>query len=337
MPSLRILIVTNMYPSPELPHSGIFIKDHVQAVRKLGVEVEVFYVHTKRTRTTYLTRLPALARTIRSGDYDLIHAHHSYCVFQLALVRPFIPHFPPLMFTIHEGEVFLQDRAYKPQGDLLRRFVYLKPLKYLALSLADFVVSVEPRLPQVAGYRRPYAVIPAGVNLHLFRPMDRAQARTLLGLPLGETILFFPAGPRKNKGFDIFQESLRYLNRPVRVIVGGSIPHEKMPLYMNAADVVVQTSRFESGPLVVKEAMACNRPVVSTDVGDVRTLFADLPGHFLCSFDPKDVAEKIEQALAFKGPTEGRKRILELGLSSEQLAQRYLELYRKVAQRKTHG
>jgi glycosyltransferase involved in cell wall biosynthesis len=104
-----------------------------------------------------------------------------------------------------------------------------------------------------------------------------------------------------------------------------------MPLYMNGADAVVSTSRFEGGPLAVKEAMACNRPTVSTDSGDVREFFGDVPGLFLCTRDPQDIAQKIEHGLNFDGPIRGRERVLELGLSLEQTAQKYWELYQQVS------
>ena len=70
--------------------------------------------------------------------------------------------------------------------------------------------------------------------------------------------------------------------------------------------------------------------MVSTDVGDVRHIFGDVPGYFLCSDDPKAVASTIERALDVWDRTTGRERIMELGLSLEQEARQYLEVYGKV-------
>ncbi len=335
---MRVLVVTNMYPTSESPFYGIFVQEHVEALRKFDVEVDVFFTNPKRTRAAYLMKLPALIRQIRAGNYDIIHAQHSYCIYQLALVRQLVHNCPPIIFTIHEGEAFLPKDLRDPKADFLKQFVYSKRLKRWALQMADFVVSVERRLPQVIGYEGPYEVIPPGVNTELFRPKDLVESRKELGLPQFEQIILFPADPKRdfNKGFELFQQSLAYLKRPVHVITGGFIPHDQMPSYMNAADVIVQTSRFEASPMVVKEAMACNRPMVSTDVGDVREIFGDTPGYFLCAPDPKDIAEKIEQALQFGQPTQGRARILELGLSLEQTSRKYLRLYEQLINQKNY-
>jgi glycosyltransferase involved in cell wall biosynthesis len=151
----------------------------------------------------------------------------------------------------------------------------------------------------------------------------------MLGLPAQETILFFPADPRRsfNKGFDLLQAGLNLLKSSARLITGGAIAHDQMPLYLNAADLVIQTSRYEASPMIVKEAMACQRPLVSTDVGDVREVFGRTPGYWLCAPTPEDIARKMEAALRFDQPLRGRERILELGLSLEQVAEKYLSRY----------
>jgi teichuronic acid biosynthesis glycosyltransferase TuaC len=329
---VKIIVVTNNYPTPELPYSGIFVRQHVEALRKLGVHVDVFFTNGKRTRMAYLTELPNLARRLRSERYDVIHTQHSYCVFQVALIRLLVRTETPMVFTIHQSTAHMPDGLRDPQADILKRLVYRKRLHRLAMQLADCIVAVERRIPQLFGYGGSFEVIPPGVDLELFRPMGCTQCRTELGLPEHQRIIFFPASPKRafHKGFDLLQESLIHLDSTINLKSAGSIPHEQMPLYMNAADLVVQASRFEASPQIVKEAMACNRPTVCTDIGDVRELFGDVPGLFLCARNPKDIAEKIGQALNFDGPILGRERILELGLSLEQVAHRYLVLYERL-------
>ena len=78
---------------------------------------------------------------------------------------------------------------------------------------------------------------------------------------------------------------------------------------------MILTSFSEGSPQIIKESMACNCPIVSTDVGDVRDVIGETEGCYICSYDPKDVADKIKLALTYseeKGRTNGRKRIIEL-------------------------
>ena len=100
---------------------------------------------------------------------------------------------------------------------------------------------------------------------------------------------------------------------------------------MNACDVQLTTSWRESGPLVVKEAMACGTPVVSVDVGDVKDVMGSTSGCYLADYDAADIASKIRMALSFEGKTKGRQRIEELGLDNRLIAKRLLELYEQVA------
>lgn len=83
----------------------------------------------------------------------------------------------------------------------------------------------------------------------------------------------------------------------------------QVSLLMNACDVILITSFSEGSPQVIKEAMACNLPIVSTDVGDVKEVIGNTEGCYITSFDPKDVAEKIKMALDFGKRTNGRENI----------------------------
>ena len=332
---MRVLVVTNMYPSAQYLYYWIFVQEYVDSLRKQGIHVDVFFTDAKRTRAAYLAELPALLRQIRSQEYYILHAQHTYCVFQLSLLRPWLRRRPALVFTIHEAEAFCTADQRDAQADFLKQFVYVKRLKRWALEAVDRVVSVERRLSQIIGYQGSYETIAPGVDVNLFSPMDMTESRKILSLPEEKPIVFFPASPRERdfqKNYKLFQQSQAYWKSPVHVLTAGAIPHEQMPLYMNAANVIVQTSRYEASPMVVKEAMACNRPMVSTDVGDVREFFGDLPGYFLCAHDPQDVADKIERALQFGKPTRGRARVFELKLSLEQTAQKYLALYEQLCQ-----
>jgi glycosyltransferase involved in cell wall biosynthesis len=328
---MRVLIVTNMYPCAGQPHLGAFVHEHVDALRRYGTSVDVFFTNAKEGRTRYLSDVPQLARTLRECSYDVIHAHHTYSVLQTVLARRLARRKTPLVFTVHEGEVHASPAARRAERHPLRRLVYLKAPKRLAMQLSDAVVSVEERLPRVAGFDGPYSVI-APAAAEDFRPIDQRDARRSLGLPDDVCIVFFPASPeRPEKGWPLFDAARTKLTTPIHLVTGGSIVREQMVLYMNAADVVVQTSLFEASPMVVKEAMACNTPVVSTDVGDVARLFRNTPTCFCVGATPDDVAAGIEQALSISDRAAApRERLVSLGLTAETVAKRYLDVFAAV-------
>ena len=329
---MRTLIATNMYPTPLYPHFGIFVKEQAESLQKASVEVEVFFTSGRNHRSAYFRDIGRLRRLIRLGRFDIIHVHHSYsalqCLAALRLARARMP----MVFTFHEGEAALDPRVRDPQADFLKQFVYSKRIKKFALGLATAIISVSRGLPEVTGFEGQYEIIPSGADLELFRPMDKSESRRRLALPQEKPIVFFPADPSRliDKDVDLFHKALAHLPRKPDILYGGAIPHEQMPVFMNAADAVIQTSRFEASPMVVKEAMACNRPVISTDVGDVAEIFGETPGCYLTVRSPSAVAAAIECALRFRGPHEGRTRIVELGLSMDDVTARILSVYEKV-------
>jgi len=89
--------------------------------------------------------------------------------------------------------------------------------------------------------------------------------------------------------------------------------------------MVILTSKFEGSPNVIKEAMACNCPIVSTDVGDVREVIGNTEGCFITSFEPEGVAKKIKLAIEFNKKTNGRDNITHL--DEKVIAQRLIDVY----------
>ncbi|MFW5983504.1 MAG: glycosyltransferase, partial [bacterium] len=93
----------------------------------------------------------------------------------------------------------------------------------------------------------------------------------------------------------------------------------------------------EGSPNVIKEAMACNKPIVSTNVGDVEWLFGNTEGCYLSDFNPENFAKQLEKAICFsetKGETKGRDRIIELKLDASSVAKKITEVYREVLKQK---
>jgi len=131
------------------------------------------------------------------------------------------------------------------------------------------------------------------------------------------------------KNFKLLQKALGLLKFEYKCLSLGSIPREDIVNYINAADVCVLTSLQEGSPVVIREAMACNRPIVSVDVGDVKQLLDDVDGCFVTRHNAVEIAESIKEAVRTK-TTDARRKMIDLKLDSKGTAERIIEIYRDI-------
>lgn len=324
-----------MYPTSQYTFYGIFVKEQVESLRKAGIDVDVFFINGRENRFNYLLAVPRLVRKLSSAHYDIVHSHHTYCIYPFWFAEKILGLKIPLILTLHEGEI-LKSRKFIPHNiDFVSKLVYSKRIKKWAVKKVDSLITVNRVLTKVLNFSGRAMVLPPGVNPALFRPLNKFECRKRLNLSKDKKILFFPADikspeRRTEKGFNILQDTLPIIKKNgMLLLTGGNIAHQDMPIYMNAADVVIQTSNFEASPMVIKEAMACNIPIVSTDVGDSKDVIGDTKGCFICEREPTDVALKIEMALKYGKRTNGRTQIEKLGLGLHQIAEKIIKVYKK--------
>jgi len=177
-------------------------------------------------------------------------------------------------------------------------------------------------------------VIPNGVDLNLFHPLDKKECRQKLGWDLDNLYVLFASKPdRKEKNFALAQATMdRIKINSAELKIIYHIDHSQMPVYLNAADVLLLTSKWEGSPNIVKEAMACNVPVVSTKVGDIEYLFENTEGYYYTESDPDKLAEKINYVLNNDIKPNGRQRIIDLKLDSESVDEKLIKVYQEVIQ-----
>jgi teichuronic acid biosynthesis glycosyltransferase TuaC len=275
--SLKVLFVTNMYPDQGNPGSGAFVRQQAEYLRKAGHEIDVLHIQGGgRSRLKYLTSpFDVLART-RRISYDVVHAHYGLSGFP-ALFR----HKTPLVITLHGSDALLG---------------CVQPLiSKIVCSFADAVIVVSKGISARIGGE----IIPCGVDLEVFRPCDRTEARLRLGLPPQGKIVLFPFDPqRKIKRYELARSAVAALRDPkIQILTVCEKPNEDMPWYYNAADVMILCSESEGSPTSIKEALACNLPIVSVDVGDVREIVNEIDGCEICGDNAESLTRGLQRVL----------------------------------------
>jgi len=267
-PPVRVLVVTNFSPDPEAPQRGQWVRDQVDELRALGVEMELFVF--PRGRRHYGPATLRLRRRLRREQFDLVHAHYGLVGWCAHLARA-----KPLVVSFHGTDV-----RHRIVGRLSRTLARRVDL-VAAVSRALFDAEDDRQgLPRVPGS----AVLPCGPSLHRFGPRPREDARRQLGLEPDGRYLLFPANPtRPEKRHDRALELAQACE--AELLTGGGIPPEEMPLWVNAANAVLVTSDYEGFGLACVEALACDVPMLSTPVGIAPYAVSGIAGALCAPFE----------------------------------------------------
>lgn len=301
-----------------------FIQVQADSLIELGVLVDFSTVKGKGA-IAYLSHALALRKLITDNSYGVIHAHYSLCGFvaSIAAWRKRIPVIVSLMGS-----------------DVKGAGLWLKLIRFFTIHIWDATIVKSQDMHTSLGVSN-VMNIPNGIDLSAFKELGRIDCRAQLGMDMNRHYILFGADPGRDvknyplakKTFDLLKSQNRALNdENCQLITLGSIAHEQIPIYLNATDVLILTSKWEGSPNIIKEAMACGSPIVCTDVGDVRWLLDGLDGCYIASQDPTDIAEKLGKALRFEGRTKGREQLIELGLDSESVAKKIIGLYEEMLQ-----
>jgi teichuronic acid biosynthesis glycosyltransferase TuaC len=300
------------------------------SLEEQGLEVDFFPVIGKGL-FGYLKSAKKLRIFLKDKKYDVIHAHYSLCGWTTILARTGIPIVISLMGTDAHG---IYNSGKGP--NFFSR--YLTLFTWFVQPFSDAIISKSSNI-DTSVYRRKIAnIIPNGVKMVQF-PVFDYDFRKELGLNQNKKYLLFLGNKQDpNKNHVLVEKALKVLNDPdIELIAPYPVPHDTVVKYFWAADVFVHAAFMEGSPNVVKEAMACNCPIVATDVGDIKWVLGDTDGCYVSSFDAVDFASNIKKSLDFVakyGRTQGRKRIIELGLDSETVANKIIGVYQNVLKRR---
>ena len=325
---MKVLVATAMYPTPERPAFGTFVRTQVESLRLIGVDAEPFVLDGRSRKAMYARAVPRLRRRLARGDVDVVHAHYSY-VGAVARMQRAVPvvltfHGDDLLGTIGtDGRQTALSRGIAAGGKLLARLV-------------DAVVVQNRTMADVLHGHPSVHVIPHEVDLDLFAPTDRDEARRTLGLDLERRYLLFASPPDiPVKRFPLAREvadDLRRRDPSVELLVVFKETQERLALYMSAADALVFPSYQEGSPNIVKQAMACNLPIVATDVGDVAEVIAGTEGCVVVEPTVQGFVSPLEAILESRARTTGRDAVRHL--AGPLVAARLNDLYTELVERR---
>jgi len=302
---MKILIVCSKNSGKIAP----FILEQGESLVRIGVEVDYYPIVGKGLNGYWENRKSYLEK-IESFRPDIIHAHYGLSGL-LANTQRKIP-----VVTTYHG------------SDINKLSLFLLSRMNMMLSAHNIFVSEKNR--SKSDLKTNFSLIPCGVDTILFVPQSKSESRKLLGLEAEKKLVLFSSAFEISVKNSTLALSAVALLHDVQLIELKNYSREQVVLLMNAADVALMTSFTEGSPQFIKEALACNCPIVSVPVGDVPFVIDKIEGCFIASYDAIDIAEKIKMVLDNGMRTDGRKRIIELGWSTEKVAEKLLNLYREI-------
>jgi teichuronic acid biosynthesis glycosyltransferase TuaC len=303
-----------------------FIKSQGESLKDAGVEVDYFPVNGKGMMG-YIKSGIKIRKLLKTNNYDIIHAH-----FTLSGWSAFIgTRKTPIVLSLMGSDAL--GKLTGSEGINFKSRFY-QVLTYLIQPFMAAIISKSENIEKHVYLKSKSNILPNGVNTDLFKPMANGF-RKELGLDAKKIyILFLGNRDKPVKNFSLAKNAVESLNMPhVELINPYPLAHADVPKYLNSVNVLVVPSLMEGSPNVVKEAMACNCPIVATDVGDIRWVLGETEGCYISTFNANEFARQLKHAIEFsevKGRTNGKQRIADLSLSTESIANLLIGIYTAV-------
>lgn len=311
---MKVLIVCSRRGySPHTAFMAPFVYEQMKALQSMGVDCKPILVD--RGLKGYFRAIAQIKDAIKSYTPDVVHAHYGLCGLLSNLQRRI-----PVITTYHGTDIHDKRLRVVSQISVL-------------LSRRNIVVSEELRkkLPR----QNSVSVIPCGVNSDLLVPLSKDEAAVKLGWnPSDKHILFSKEFYNTTKNYPLAKAAVDVYNATysqgshAELLEFIGYTREQVLLLYNAVDCVIMTSNHEGSPQFIKEAMACNCPIVSVDVGDVKRVISGTDGCYIAERDPADIAKKLDLAIHF-GKTNGRGKVLEQ-FDSKVIAKKVIKVYEEV-------
>lgn len=305
MKNRKILVVCSENSGRIAP----FIEEQVDALKKIGLQMEIFGVRGKGIRG-YLKNRKLLLQHINEFQPDIIHAHYGLSGLLANLQRKV-----PVVTTYHGSDIN-DKRIFR--------------ISKLTIRLSEHNIFVSQKNVDKAKVKKKFSLIPCGVDTSVFYPQNQEACRREMKLSKEKKyILFAGAFDNQVKNASLALNVVSTLKN-TELIELKDYTRENVACLMNAVNACLMTSHSEGSPQFIKEAMACNCPVVSVDVGDVKELLEGVKHCYLAKYDIQDIAEKLNLLFENGERTNGKEKISNMHLDSTSIARRILEVYNSI-------
>ena len=306
---MKVLVVcSGTHEAFSLENHQAFIYDQMNAMMNKGIEYSTFFVKENSYRG-YLKHYFLFKKELKKNSYDLIHAYYGLSGLLAVLQREC-----PVVVTFLGSDI----HNWK-----------IRILSKIAIALSTHSIFVSEKLAKKSKVKRKYSILPFGVNLNLFYELDKFKCKKKQNFDINKKYALFASSfnnPVKN--FKLAKAAIDNFTDIELISLMKNLKREEINVLMNACDFLILTSFSEGSPQVIKEAMACNTPIISTDVGDVKELIINVKGCYIISYDIDDIIDKIKKVISFGQKTDGRKYIEKL--DNEIISKKLLDLYNQI-------
>lgn len=261
---MKILYVTNMFPTKKSPAFGIFVKEQIQSIAStLDCQYDLYFINaTEQGNWQYLKSIFALPYKMSRGRYDIVHIHYGISGLFLLFFKPRAKTF----LTLHGADIL------EKQGRNVQVFF----TKLILRKVHKVFILNKEMEDIIAPLNANYEIIPCGVDMDFFKPVQKRRLNT------NNKLILFPGDPSVIvKNFSMFEKVILLLKArspyEIRFQCIKGLTRLAVRDLMNEADCMVMTSLSEGSPQVIKEALACDLPVVSVPVGDVNLMVSNTP------------------------------------------------------------
>ena len=302
---MKILIVCSLNSGFISP----FVEEQAESLERLGVVVDYYPIRGKGV-WGYLKNLYPLKKKINVYSPDLIHAHYGLTGLLASLQMKI-----PVVTTFHGS-------------DINQKGINLI-FSFFALALSKKSIFVHSTKFNKLKKKQHSFLIPCGVDLTTFYTIDKGEARMQSGLKREEIYGLFSSNfSNKVKNYQLAKKALKHLNKKIHLIELVGYNRDEVNILLNAVDFLLMTSISEGSPQIIKEAMACNCPIITTDVGDVRKIIGPTKDCFITSFDSNEIGDKIRIILASGLRSNGRLFMESYGL--DKIAMKVKDVYESI-------